>query len=169
MAQKLLTLFVLSLLVLQAAAATIVGKVAWVCDGDTIWVVGSRQSDNPSPSARYKVRLNRIDAPESDQPFGKESKDYLLSLLRGKTVRIEYETEDQHGRILGIVYLDQTDINLQMVSTGNAWHYSHFDQTPAYAAAQAEAKKGKLGLWASENPINPYVWRKGSRRRKRDH
>ena len=48
------------------------------------------------------------------------------------------------------------DINLHLVATGNAHHYSHFDKTPAYIAAESSAKEKKLGLWAAENPINPY-------------
>ena len=43
-----------------------------------------------------------------------------------------------------------------LVATGNAHHYSHFDKTPAYIAAESSAKEKKLGLWAAENPINPY-------------
>ena len=42
-------------------------------------------------------------------------------------------------------------------------HYSHFDKTPAYIAAELSAKEKKLGLWAAENPTNPYEWRKAHR------
>ena len=85
--------------------------------------------------------------------------------------------KDQYGRILGIVYLpsiDQSnnpnnrtirqDINLTMVATGNAHHYSYFDKTPAYSAAESAAKEKKLGLWAADNVISPYQWRKNKRK-----
>ena len=58
---------------------------------------------------------------------------------------------------------DGRDINLHMVETGNAWHYSYYDKTPAYAAAEVAAREAKKGLWAAEGPINPYRWRKGDR------
>ena len=135
----------------------VIGRCLKVSDGDTIHVV-------TDGNAKYKVRLDRIDAPESDQPHGKESTAYLTSLIRGKTVRVEWAKKDQYGRILGIVYLDKADINLQMVSSGNAWHYSHFDKTPAYSAAESAAKEKKLGLWAAENVISPYEWRKNKRK-----
>ena len=135
----------------------IIGKVTKVSDGDTIHVV-------TDGNVKFKVRLDRIDAPESDQPYGKESTAYLSSLICGKTVRVEWVKKDQYGRVLGIVYLDKTDINLKMVETGNAWHYSYFDKTPAYAAAESSAKEKKLGLWVADNPINPYEWRKNKRK-----
>ena len=34
------------------------------------------------------------------------------------------------------------------------------DEAEEKDAARTAAKEKKLGLWASENPINPYVWRK---------
>lgn len=135
----------------------IIGLCTKVIDGDTIHVV-------TGGNVRFKVRLERIDAPEKDQPYGKEATDYLVKLIKGKTVRVEWVKKDQYGRVLGIVYLDKTDINLKMVETGNAWHYSYFDKTPAYIAAESSAKEMKLGLWAAENPINPYDWRKNKRK-----
>ena len=148
----------------------IIGRCTKVSDGDTIHVV-------TDGNEKFKVRLNRIDAPEKDQPFGKESTEYLSKLIRGKTVRVEYDSKDQYGRILGIVYLEQSsnpnnpnnrtirqDINLKMVATGNAHHYSYFDKTPAYAAAESAAKAQKLGLWAADNVISPYEWRKNKRK-----
>ena len=161
----------------------IIGRCTKVSDGDTIHVV-------TDGNVKFKVRLDRIDAPEKDQPYGKESTAYLTSLIRGKTVRVEWVKKDQYGRVLGIVYATvpaasrrealangsvvttprredasgTVDINLHLVATGNAWHYSHFDKTPAYSAAELSAKEKKLGLWAAENPINPYEWRKNKRK-----
>ena len=139
----------------HSATREIVGKVTRVSDGDTVWV--------NDKLGRHKVRLNRIDAPESDQPFGKESAAHLKSLIGGREVRVEHTGTDQYGRVLGIIFLGETDINLQMVRDGCAWHYSHFDKTPAYAAAERDARVAKRGLWASPSPVNPYLWRKGKR------
>ena len=157
----------------------VIGLCTKLIDGDTIHVV-------TGGNVRFKVRLERIDAPESDQPYGKEATDYLAKLIRGKTVRVEWQKKDQYGRILGIVYTQDGrartpaapqppqnetalvkgwyDINLHLVGTGNAHHYSYFDQPPAYAAAESAAKEKKLGLWASDNVISPYEWRKNKRK-----
>lgn len=131
----------------------ITGKVTKVSDGDTIWVT-------PAGGMKVKVRLDRIDAPESDQPYGKESAKALKDLIFGKEVRIDYAKKDQYGRILGIIYLGAEDINLKMVRESHAWHYAYFDKTPAYNEAEKTAKNQKSGLWAGVNPLNPYQWRK---------
>ena len=138
-------------------AQSIVGKVTRVSDGDTIWVNDRH--------GRHKVRLNRIDAPESNQPFGDESTAHLRSLIGDKDVRIEYKSTDRYGRILGIVFLGETDINLLMVRDGFAWHYRHFDKTPSYSSAENEARVAKRGIWAEPAPVSPHEWRKRKRAR----
>ena len=138
---------------------TLEGEVTRVADGDTIWVRGIGEQGKG-----VKVRLDRIDAPESKQDYGFEAKEYLNGRIGGKTVKVEWEKKDQFGRIMGIVYIDGTDINLEMVATGNAWHYAHFDQTPEYAEAEKSARAARLGLWADESPINPYDFRQARKR-----
>ena len=163
-----------------AKIKVIIGKCTRASDGDTIHVV-------TGGNVKYKVRLDRIDAPEKDQPYGKESTAYLSSLIRFKTVRVEWQKKDQYGRILGIVYTQDGrartpaapqppqnetalvkgwyDINLHLVAIGNAWHYSHFDKTAEYATAEAEARQNRRGLWsADEKPVNPCEWRRSKRK-----
>ncbi|MBQ4385371.1 MAG: thermonuclease family protein [Kiritimatiellae bacterium] len=136
-----------------AGAATLEGKVTRVADGDTIRVTDGER--------RYQVRLERIDAPELRQDYGYEATVYLDKRIGGKTVKVEWQKKDPYGRILGIVYLDGVDINLEMVATGNAWHYAHFDNTPEYAEAEKSARAARLGLWSGESPISPYDFRRG--------
>ena len=138
---------------------TLEGEVTRVADGDTIWVKGIGEQGKG-----VKVRLDRIDAPESKQDYGFEAKEYLNGRIGGKTVKVEWEKKDQFGRILGIVYLDGADINLEMVATGNAWHYAYFDNTPEYAEAEKSARAARIGLWADESPINPYDFRQARKR-----
>ena len=94
--------FILSAVALVAAFAawgkTLEGKVTRVSDGDTIWVTAGGK--------RVKVRMDRIDAPESNQEYGKESTEYLKRRIHGKTVKVEWGKTDQYGRTLGIVFLD---------------------------------------------------------------
>ena len=142
-----------------ASGKTLEGEVTRVSDGDTIWVRGSGEQGKG-----VKVRLDSIDAPESKQDYGFEAKEYLNGRIGGKTVKVEWEKKDQFGRILGIVYLEGADINLEMVATGNAWHYAYFDQTPEYIEAEKTAKGNRLGLWADESPINPYDFRQARKR-----
>jgi endonuclease YncB( thermonuclease family) len=60
---------------------TITGKVVGVSDGDTITILdsGNRQ---------HKIRLEGIDAPESNQGYGSRAKQCLSDLVFGKTVTV---------------------------------------------------------------------------------
>ena len=46
-----------------------------------------------------------------------------------------------------------------MLRGGYAWHYKRYDSTPAFAAAELEARKERRGLWVDSNPINPEDFR----------
>lgn len=143
---------------LSAVADEIVGKVTKVHDGDTIWVVEG--------SERHKVRLDRIDAPESDQAFGKKSCEMLREKILDKTVRVAFTKRDRYGRILGIVYDGTNDVNLAMVREGGAWHYAYFDKSPEYIQAEQDARREKRGLWQEREPVNPSDFRRNKRTRK---
>ena len=109
------------------------GKVIRVADGDTITIL------DPS-NTQLKIRLNKIDAPEKAQAFGQRSKQHLSDIVFGRSVTVTWDEKDRYGRILGTVWLDGRDINLQMVRDGLAWHYKRYDSTPAYAQAEADAR-----------------------------
>ena len=91
-----------------------------VSDGDTVQLVDA-------DGARYKVRLAKIDPPESKQEWGQEATEMLRRLVGDKMVRIVWDKLDRYRRIIGVVYVDNVEINLTMVATGNAWHYKAFD------------------------------------------
>lgn len=48
-----------------------------------------------------------------------------------------------------------------MIRAGLAWHYKRFDSTPAYAAAETEARQNHRGLWSDPNPTPPEDFRYG--------
>ena len=156
---KKLILFSLLLPLFSLFAAEIRDRVIAVSDGDTITVLDEMDQ------GKFKIRLDKIDAPEKKQAFGSKSKQFLSSLISGKQVSIRYKAVDRCGRILGVVYCDGIEINLVMVQTGYAWHYSYYDQTPAYIQAEKQARADKKGLWADPNPINPYQFRKSQKKR----
>ena len=127
-----------------------------VADGDTVTILSGG-------SAQHKIRLYGIDAPESHQAFGQKSRERLAHYVSGKDVAVKWKSEDKYGRILGTVWLGSTDINLQMLRDGFAWHYKRFDSNPVYAAAESEARAARRGLWADPNPIPPEQFRHNGR------
>lgn len=126
--------------------------VVKVSDGDTLWAERGKE--------RVKVRLDKIDAPESDQKWGKESREVLAELVMGREVELKGEALDRYGRRLAVVVCEGREVNLEMVKRGLAWHYAYHDKTQEYRAAEEEARRERRGLWKDEAPVNPYEWRK---------
>ena len=123
-----------------------------VMDGDTF------------KSGETRVRLWGIDAPEKGQPYADKARARLKELIEGKAVRLEWKDKDQHSREVAIVYAGSTNINLQMVKEGLAWHYAYFaPDARDLAAAEKAARKKRKGLWADDEPVNPYEFRKRNR------
>ncbi|MBL3520276.1 thermonuclease family protein [Arcobacter lanthieri] len=131
----------------------LIGKVVKVSDGDTVTIL---TKDN----IQHKIRLNDIDAPESKQAFGNKSKDNLAKYIAGKTVKVEYKTKDRYKRILGTIYYNNTDINLQQVKDGYAWVYKKYSKNQDYYNAEKVARENKKGLWIDKNPVAPWEFRK---------
>ena len=142
------------------AAETLKGRVVKVSDGDTITVLDAA-------NVQYRIRLDKIDAPEKSQPFGDASRKHLAAFVAGKIVEVEWTKKDKYGRVLGVVWAMlpvRTDVNLQMVKDGFAWHYKHFDNTQSYADAETAARTARRGLWKDAVPIPPAVFRRMKKR-----
>lgn len=166
-------LLVLGLL-LQAApllADTLSGRVSEVGDGATVTV-----ADNAG--VRHKVRLAAIDAPESRQPWSKESRQHLSDMVLDKAVKVEWRKQDRYGRIVGKLTLQAPpcptcsktlDAGLAQLEAGLAWwdretrrEQSLSDQG-YYEYAEFDAKARRIGLWQDPAPMPPWEWRKKNR------
>ena len=144
----------------NSSSSDLVGRVVKVSDGDTITVLDASKT-------QQKIRLQGIDAPEKGQAFGKASGKFLAGLVAGRDVKVQWSKKDRYGRILGTVYVDGREVNLEMLRAGMAWHYKKYDSTLAYAQAETEARAAKRGLWQEKNPTEPEVFRKAKREGKK--
>lgn len=148
-------IFIYLLLFVPLFAEEFEGKVISVMDGDTIKVlVNSRQ---------IKVRLFGIDAPERKQAYGKQSEKTLKSLVWKKQVKVQVKDTDQYGRIVGVVFLNDLNVNLEMVRRGMAWVYRDFNRDETYLEAEAIARKSEVGLWREKDPTPPWIFRKNEK------
>ena len=141
----------LSLVASVLGAYTAIENI-FVVDGDTI--------KGNLDSKRITIRLVEIDAPEMDQPFGVESKRFLKKLIENKKVTLISEGKDRYGRTLGELFVNKDNINETMVKSGFAWVYDRYVKSSLLYSYQDEAKSKTLGIWQSENPIAPWVWRR---------
>ena len=147
------------LLSFNLQAATLQGKVVNVADGDTLTVLDDKKT-------QHKIRLQGIDAPEKAQAFGQKSKQSLNQLVHSKMVTVEFEKKDKYGRTVGKVLLNGTDVCLEQIKLGMAWHYKQYQSEQSkedreiYAQAEQLAKSQAIGLWRDKNPMSPWDFRK---------
>ncbi len=146
-------LLVLIILSSYLFSLELIGKVVKVSDGDTVTILASDKT-------QHKIRLNDIDAPEKKQAFGNKSKDNLAKYIAGKTVTVEYQKKDKYKRVLGTIYYNNTDINLQQVKDGYAWVYKKYSNNQTYYKAEKVARDKRVGLWIDKNPLEPWEFRK---------
>ena len=124
----------------------ITGQVITVYDGDSCTKVACEDG------VTRNIRLYGIDAPELDQDGGTAAREKLASLLLNKTVKITIPAtaKDDHGRTVGKLTIDGTDVNLALVKSGNAWAYPQYlrgTDKATYIAAQtgrADCETGRL-------------------------
>ena len=118
MTKRAASLTALIVLVSSSALAADLTGVPRVVDGDTIIVGG------------MKVRLEGIDAPETDQlcldaegkkwTCGISARDRLQQHIAGQSVSCTTEGQDRYGRMLAVCRLGAEDLNAWMVREGLA-------------------------------------------------
>lgn len=132
-------------------------------DGDTCRI---RSPDNVT----LKIRLIGIDAPEvanrknkENQAYGKESKEYINNLIKGKSVTLKNYATDQYGRNLSEIFFNKENVNLKMIEFGMAEVYKGKNDKnlnlETYQEAEKKAKKNKIGIWSLSNYQSPKDYR----------
>jgi endonuclease YncB( thermonuclease family) len=140
-------------------------KVLSVGDGDTLRVT---QGGNVPP---LTIRLACIDAPEMSQGvYGPQSSQRLKQLLPiGQVVSLKIGDTDRYGRKVAEVIREGLNVNLQMVTEGQAVVYRQYlnacSQTVQQQLLQAEsaAQQRRLGFWQQANPVLPATYRHNTR------
>jgi endonuclease YncB( thermonuclease family) len=137
-------------------------QVVRVSDGDTIVVrKGIRQE---------RIRLCGIDAPESTQPLGAQSKAYLQRLLGqgNNQVGIVPVERDRYGRLVAEVFILETEekfVQQEILATGMAYVYPKYVDGcwngEAMKLAEDIAKENHAGVWASSHQT-PWDYRQSN-------
>lgn len=146
----------------DALALSYDARVTHVIDGDTVRATVDATCTEvacPATGERLRVRLAEIDAPESDQPYGRVATDSLSSQVGGRTVTIVQTDVDRYGRIVGKLIANGVWINGWMVGEGHAWVYPQYAESPNLYKWEDEARKAKRGLWSQDAPVTPWDWR----------
>lgn len=133
----------------QTTAVT--ARVERVDDGDTLRVVMNGQ--------QVRVRIFGIDAPELNQPYGREALEEARRLLANRTVTLVQEDVDPYGRVVASLAVDGHDVGTDLVNNGAAWHFTQFSKSSTLAAAERNARAAGRGLWALPHPVAPWQFR----------
>jgi micrococcal nuclease len=152
------------LLLYPALSAASQFKVARITNGDTN---KANKNDNKST-----IRLACIDAPETSkkrnepgQPFNEKSIKHLASRVLNKSFEIKSYGNDRCGRILGVVFVDGKNVNLEMAKAGMPEVYRgrpllRFDNDPYWKTGLESCEAG-LGMWSlGDRYVSPREWRK---------
>jgi endonuclease YncB( thermonuclease family) len=141
------------------------GAVERVSDGDTLVAL----ADN---ATKLRIRLLGIDAPEiphgskPGQPLGDEARLHLERLVSQRAVRIESFGPDIYKRLLAVIWVGATNVNIEMVRAGLAEIYKGA-RCQAYCRelkdAETKAQRERAGMWALERYESPAAYRKRTR------
>jgi len=150
--KKLLYAFALSFILIHTAPLT-AGEftVTRVYDGETVQAEGH--------GIDICVRLAAIETPdifdlEEDpaQRLALEAKSQLAEWTLNRKVEIEGHGLDELNRVIGVVYLDRVNINLEMVKSGYARVYKgephHSVYLLPYLKAERIARRLGRGIWS---------------------
>jgi len=154
----------------QSTIRTVTGTVTKVSDGDTIHLTTPEQT-------KLKVRLYGIDAPETDkinnktgkvnipgQPYGDESWKALENKVMGKQVKLDILDIDKYRRMVGMIYLNDRNINLEMIREGYAEAFIEYLKEEPYKSeflkVEREARAAKKGIWSLPDYERPREFRK---------
>ncbi len=114
--------------------------VSRAVDGDTV------------DSSIGKIRLLGINTPEKKMPYYSEAKEFLKNLTEGKTVKvvkIEGNTRDKYGRMLGYIFIEDLFVNEEILKAGMANLY-FYDEDPYIGRlkdAEKFAREKGIGIW----------------------
>jgi endonuclease YncB( thermonuclease family) len=138
----------------HAHAVELISGVARIVDGDTLAI------------GETKIRLEGIDAPETDQVCldqnaakwncGIVARDHLTEHIDWRPIECTPTGTDRYARTLAVCRLGKENLNAWMVHEGFALAFVKYSR--AYVAEEAAAKNAQRGLWSGAF-IAPWDWR----------
>lgn len=111
-----------------------------VVDGDTL-VARTEQH------RVIRVRLAEIDAPERGEPWSGRARAALERLVAGQPLAIRLFDVDDYGRIVGRVFVADTDVNAELVRLGLAAVYRRYAEDPSLLEIEQAARAARRGFW----------------------
>jgi endonuclease YncB( thermonuclease family) len=132
-----------------AGENSMTAKCVKVLDGDTLIIECEK--------SRRTVNIEGIDAPELDQPWGKQVRSFVRDYLRGEDLEIEI-LEETGDTVRARVTVNGVDLSEMLVGRGLAWVSD--GSTDAELVGLSDKARGlPCGLWMDPNPQPPWEFR----------
>ena len=130
-----------------------------VTDGDSF-----KQVSESNDQQGLSYELAYLDAPEREQPFGREAKQYLKEVLLDPRLKIVTLPDDNSTKQKVELFINGQSVNLAMVSKGFAWASLQIPDKKIghqYISAQKRAVENLQGIWSLGHGlmIAPWQWR----------
>lgn len=109
------------------------------------------------------IHLYGIDAPEIDQPHGKEAMWVLRGRLKRGTLSLRTVGTTPEGEAIARVVVDGENLSHKLLTYGLAW-IKPGDETPELRRMVDVACATRRGLWHDNETITPWAYRLGGRK-----
>jgi endonuclease YncB( thermonuclease family) len=132
----------------EAATEQFAGKCIKVDDGDTIFVDDGTQVK--------EIRFVGVDAPEKHTSMGIRAKEYLANIVLDKNVVVYFDRNQAveiYGRVLGVVYLGDTNLNLEMIKSCLCTPMEKFGRHDYLSAAELKEAAELCGKAGPDNGV----------------
>ena len=114
------------------------------------------------------IRLEGIDAPETAQTCtkkdgsvwkcGEAAANYLQKITKGKEITCKGSETDQYERLLATCYMDDINLNQQLIEQG--WAIAYIEYSDTYLSHERNAQKQNKGIWNTKF-VRPSAFRSG--------
>ena len=137
------------------------GVVRKIFDGDSFLV-------RPAKGRDVDVRLQDIDAPEKDQPYGATARSALVKIIADRNVFVDVVETDHYGRKVVRVFRepDRLDIIKAMVRDGHVWVYRRTVHDRSLIELEETARAARRGLWSLPETDRVPPWQHRYQQRK---
>ncbi len=118
--------------------------ISRIVDGDTLQLQNGKE-----------IRLYGMSTPEQKEPYYEEANKFTENLVLNKEITLEQEDkykQDKFGRLLGYVFVDEVNLNIELVRNGLAKvvlyeKRAKIKYQDELLQAEKEARENKLGIW----------------------
>ncbi len=117
------------------------GHATKVVDGDTLAV-------KTAEGRGIRVRVAEIDTPEKGQPFSNRARTALNEMVWNQDLAIRLYDIDRYGRMVGHVFVGDTDVGRELVRNGLAAVFCRYATDQSLKELEQQARDAKLGIWS---------------------